>query len=545
MTTKNGTMDNFDGVGSRSMGDLVQQAQMADQMKSSMSSEASCHSAKEKTYARDAQSQQTQSVSVAVSVNESVTTSSIAPTASVGTNTSTRTGAVACDSTTSIHTQTPGGKTVTMGISEIKVCNPRRTVKNVETLCQSIEEHGLLHPITVNSDGHLIAGMRRLEACRTLGFTSLAVTVVECDKIRAELLQIDENLIRNELSVLERAEQLARRKEIYEQIYPDTKAGVAGGRARHGSGGEQPSFAADTAEKVGCSERSVQMDDQIGRIPQTARDALRNTSVAHSKTDLLKLARLKTEEEQLKYATLFQSKQAHTFEEAKALLLTADVAQQRKDIAAGTLKLPEGVFEIISMDVPWPYDDMDVEKGNGWGKNHLPYPTMTLEQIANLEVPAAQDCILFFWTTHRYLKDSFRLLEGWGFRDVSIITWVKGKDEKSITPSLGVWLRTQSEYCIMAVKGKPKRFTQLTNQGTVLFGPRREHSRKPDEFYEMVESLCCYSTGRKLDYFSREPRPGWERFGNDADKFAEASQVIEQAQDKGGDANFCATRLLR
>lgn len=522
MNTGIGTQDKFDGIGngigSHSAKALVQEAQMADQMKRSMNSSI------ERVQAIDVhtqtQVQPTKSVSVAQPVTESVTLS-----------------------TPSTITQRVA-QTVTMGISEIKVSGKRREVKNLETLCQSIETHGLLHPITVNSEGQLIAGLRRLEACRSLGFSSLSVTVVDCDDLNAELLQIDENLIRNELSVLERAEHLARRKKIYEKIYPETKAGVAGGKARQGNNDSIPSFAADTAEKVGCSERNVQMEDQIGRMPQAVRDALRNTPVAHSKTDLLKLSRLKTEEEQMRYVALFQSGEATSFAEAKALLLAEDVAQQKADIAAGTLKLPEGVFEIISMDVPWSYDDMDVSKGKGWGENYLPYPTMSLEQIANLEIPAADDCILFFWTTHRYLRESFNLLEGWGFRDVSIITWVKGKDEHSITPSLGVWLRTQSEYCIMAVKGNPKKLIKLAGQGTVLYGRRREHSRKPDEFYEMVESLCCYSTGRKLDYFSREPREGWESFGNDNKKFADEKQILgqlsDQAQTQGGDINVCA-----
>ena len=65
----------------------------------------------------------------------------------------------------------------------------------------------------------------------------------------------------------------------------------------------------------------------------------------------------------------------------------------------------------------------------------------------------------------------------------------------------------------MAVKGKP--IVNLTNQSTVIYGPLREHSRKPDEFYAMVDSLCI---GRKLDYFAREKREGWEIFGTEVFK---------------------------
>ena len=70
----------------------------------------------------------------------------------------------------------------------------------------------------------------------------------------------------------------------------------------------------------------------------------------------------------------------------------------------------------------------------------------------------------------------------------------------------------------MAVRGSPT--IHLTNETTVLEAPTREHSRKPDEFYELVDGLCV---GRKLDYFSREPRPGWAQFGNDVAKFGGAA----------------------
>ena len=70
----------------------------------------------------------------------------------------------------------------------------------------------------------------------------------------------------------------------------------------------------------------------------------------------------------------------------------------------------------------------------------------------------------------------------------------------------------------MAVRGSPK--VTLTNQTTVLEAHAREHSRKPDEFYDLVGEICV---GRKLDYFSREKRPGWEQFGNDVAKFEGAA----------------------
>ncbi len=76
------------------------------------------------------------------------------------------------------------------------------------------------------------------------------------------------------------------------------------------------------------------------------------------------------------------------------------------------------------------------------------------------------------------------------------------------TIGLGKHLRGQTEHCILAVKGKPK--LKLTNQSTLLRAPRREHSRKPDEFYKLVDEIC---EGPKLDYFGRESREGWIVYG--------------------------------
>ena len=65
----------------------------------------------------------------------------------------------------------------------------------------------------------------------------------------------------------------------------------------------------------------------------------------------------------------------------------------------------------------------------------------------------------------------------------------------------------------------------LTNQTTVVYGELREHSRKPDEFYALVESLCPHA--RKLDYFAREPRAGWAVYGLETEKFAEVQHAVQ------------------
>ena len=123
---------------------------------------------------------------------------------------------------------------------------------------------------------------------------------------------------------------------------------------------------------------------------------------------------------------------------------------------------------------------------------------MTIAEIMRLKIPFADDCVLLLWTTNAHLHDAFHILEAWGFEPKSVLTWAKD------SIGLGKHLRGQTEHCILAIRGKPK--LKLTNQSTLLRAPGREHSRKPDEFYKLVDELC---EGPKLDYFGRESRPGW------------------------------------
>jgi N6-adenosine-specific RNA methylase IME4 len=181
------------------------------------------------------------------------------------------------------------------------------------------------------------------------------------------------------------------------------------------------------------------------------------------------------------------------------------ISEQQNAILEGSVSSVEGEFDVIVIDPPWPYGTRYDPHGR---RAANPYPEMSLEEIETIKIPSTSDCVLWMWTTHKFMRHSFKILDSWGFRDVAILTWVKNRI------GLGSWLRSQSEFCIMAIKGSPT--IKLTNQTTVISGEAREHSRKPNSFYSMVDGLCI---GRKLDYFSREQRHGWASFGNDIKRF--------------------------
>ena len=264
---------------------------------------------------------------------------------------------------------------------------------------------------------------------------------------------------------------------------------------------------ADAADKLGVGRRSVQRAaDVLERGAQGLIAAVETGEIAVSDAALVADRPIADQEALLATVTGGEKKNL------KAAARAADIAKQRAKIEAGNLTLPEGVFDCIVIDPPWPYDTAESYDGAGF-RGGTPYPEESIHELGARTMPAADNTVLWLWTTHRFMHDAFHLLEAWGFEHKVILTWVKDR------MGTGRWLRSRSEFCIMAVRGKPT--VDLTNETTVLEAPMREHSRKPDEFYAMVEKLCVAE--RRLDYFSREKRPGWEQLGNDPTKFGDAA----------------------
>lgn len=177
-------------------------------------------------------------------------------------------------------------------IEEIKVSGRKRAADagKVSELASSIAEIGLINAITISPAGDLIAGLHRLEACRSLGYKRIEVSMLDIGPLLQELAEIDENLIRNNLSALQEGLQLARRKTIYEELHPETKAGVAGGKARQGSAKDTVSFAEDTAAKTGKDKRTVSRKVQVGNALADIADDLIGTPIEDSQKDLIALS---------------------------------------------------------------------------------------------------------------------------------------------------------------------------------------------------------------------------------------------------------------
>lgn len=194
-----------------------------------------------------------------------------------------------------------------------------RPLGDIVQLASSIREIGLLNPITVSEDYTLISGLHRLEACKVLQKPLIAANVVPLNDLKRELAEIDENLVRHDLTVLERSEHLARRKEIYEALHPQAKHGGAPGKAGGGKAKAEniSSFADETAAAAGVTPRTVRQEVQIAEgLSEDVKEAIRGSGVADRKADLLALARVKEPEKQKEIAEKLVSGEARNFSEA-------------------------------------------------------------------------------------------------------------------------------------------------------------------------------------------------------------------------------------
>jgi ParB-like chromosome segregation protein Spo0J len=188
-------------------------------------------------------------------------------------------------------------------IDSIRIPAPRlRSLGDVEALRESISSAGLLQPIILDGGLTLVCGLHRLEACRQLGWDEIPAMIERMDGPAAELAEIDENLCRRELSVLERAEHIAKRKRLWSELEaarvallpPPAEGDKKSKKKKDEKPREAPltAFVDDTAKRTGRAKRAVREELEIGELPEDVRDSVRETPISHNKRELLALTKM-------------------------------------------------------------------------------------------------------------------------------------------------------------------------------------------------------------------------------------------------------------
>ena len=179
-------------------------------------------------------------------------------------------------------------------------------------------------------------------------------------------------------------------------------------------------------------------------------------------------------------------------------------------VSLNELIIPNGGYRTIMADPPW-----QLTRAGGWNttKNHRPlaYPTMPVKEIMEMPVRrlGADTSFLFLWTVNAHIESCYGVARAWGYRPVTMLVWCK--QPRGIGP--GGMFSTTTEYCLYCRRGSSPDGREKAESSSWFAWPRTSrHSKKPQEFYEMVERRFG---APRLEIFARERRSGWDAWGNE------------------------------
>lgn len=186
-------------------------------------------------------------------------------------------------------------------------------------------------------------------------------------------------------------------------------------------------------------------------------------------------------------------------------LLREGEREQTRD-ARPSKPLPVGCFRLLYADPPWRYEHIETESRAIENQ----YPTMTLEDLCDLVVPAADDAVLFLWATSPKLAEAIQVVDRWGFNYRTCAVW----DKERI--GMGYYFRQQHELLLVAARGALPVPAPSVRPSSVIRERRGRHSDKPDRVYEILEAMYPTFTARdRVELFGRRARPHWTTWGNE------------------------------
>jgi len=364
-------------------------------------------------------------------------------------------------------------------------------------LRQSIIENGrVLVPIVMDEDGNVIDGHHRLKICQELGFEKYANYDV----------QIIPGL--TETEKLHMAEQL---NEARRQLTMEEKRNEIKRRLIQAPEVSDRQIAAD----IGVDKNTV--NSQRKKLERTGEIHQLNTNIgADGKERPRQVQRkpvsifnpTKQEEKAMQNPEIVErvaTGESATVAQAIRATKRQEVIDQLEDISTKEAKEIQGVYDVIVIDPPWPIEK--IERNVAPTQTGFAYPTMSIDEITELEIPAADNCHIWLWTTQKYLPTALHLLDMWGFKYICTFVWHKpGGFQAFGLPQYNC------EFALYAHKGAPS-FTDLKAFNTCFNAPRGQHSEKPEEFYDVVRRVTA---GRRLDMFNRRMIDGFDVWGKEA-----------------------------
>src|SRR3984893_8261459 len=360
-------------------------------------------------------------------------------------------------------------------------------------LVEDIRQHGQREPIVLYQN-QILDGRNRHRACLAAG---IACWFEEYDGDDPLAFVISLNLKRRHLSESQRAmvaAKLATLKRGDNQHSPIGETSQARAAELLNIGKRSVERAADVRERgapelihaVESDKVSVSAAADVATLPIEQQQEI----VAKGEREILEAAK---------------TIRARQMEER----YVARVARIAEVSAGNTPLASERRYPVILADAPWDYHLYSETSGSARAAAEH-YPTMKLDKICSLPVAdiATDDAILFLWTTAPHLQESFEVLAAWGFEYKTNAVWVKHAQ------GLGFFVRGQHEHLLIATRGDIPCPLPGDRPASVIEAPRREHSRKPDEAYTLIERM--YPELPRIELFARGRREGWAVWGNQA-----------------------------
>ena len=193
-------------------------------------------------------------------------------------------------------------------------------------------------------------------------------------------------------------------------------------------------------------------------------------------------------------------------------------------MSAICLEFPNKKYQVIYADPAWQYDNTN---GFGEGPNGaaLHYDVMSCQEICNLPIHSISDknCVLFLWATVPLMPEAFKVMEAWGFKYKTMLTW-----RKVNSLGLGFWFRGQTEHLLIGTKGEVKCFH--SQKPNVIQSKVQKHSEKPRQFRALVEEVTK-GIGPKIELFARERIEGWDSWGNQLPTTMQVCLALDHAQE--------------
>lgn len=180
---------------------------------------------------------------------------------------------------------------------------------------------------------------------------------------------------------------------------------------------------------------------------------------------------------------------------------------------------------VILADPPWSFATYSPR---GWGKSaHAKYACMSLDEIMALPVAmlCAKDCVLVLWTTMTHVEPAHAVMRAWGFEPKSLGAWAKqSKTGEHWHMGTGFLWRSAAEFIVLGTHGHPAQLSR--GRRNLIVAPIREHSRKPDQIYELIEASW---PGPYIELFATHARPNWRAWARKAPPLIVPSAHAEDA----------------